>query len=503
MWRLTSELIAYFPVGKPIVYLASVEKKQHQVEVRKKIGYDSVEELYLYENNFRIRLGCRGDDEVTVYASSNEFPTKDWYMVGNFSTKSLWPILSQHVVENGNFLEDTEFEACFSDDEPGMSTFVSFEMKEYKVYFEEMKRRLNCEMCKKTKKIVPGRRYDTLSVSYYILAPVLYRKSDDTNSGYLDSGTLPEAFLYVESLKEGETKISDVLKNRPFGEIKILTKKPNVVDAGEALEDDFSGNIQDYWKDIFKNTEGIKNTLDIFSVTNTPDIKEELIPREELVATVKDILFDSILNAWDLNSYRSDLFIGSKIDDKDNIERLTKILTNSIKDGNYMKTMYYSGLFRHLGLDLMKLSEEVYHDWRAMSLDHDFDTYLKYNSYYANPGRIDLDKCSAKIRIKSTNYKLDVITLEDLYGKGELRDTIIAVIEEARKNFGLGISEYSSVNVGTKKDPKEYIMCKVTLSDILKFKKGVSGMSETLKDEIRLRHFVWVSVTFDKEGELK
>ena len=151
----------------------------------------------------------------------------------------------------------------------------------------------------------------------------------------------------------------------------------------------------------------------------------------------------------------------------------------------------------------MKLSEEVYHDWRAMSLDRDFDTYLKYSSYYTNPGRIDLEKCSAKIRIKSTNYKLDVITLEDLYGKGELRDTIIAVIEEARKNFGLGISEYNSVNVGTKKDPKEYVMCKVTLSDILKFKKGVSGMSETLKDEIRLRHFVWVSVTFDKEGELK
>ena len=40
----------------------------------------------------------------------------------------------------------------------------------------------------------------------------------------------------------------------------------------------------------------------------------------------------------------------------------------------------------------------------------------------------------------------------------------------------------------------------LTLDDLIKFKKGVSKMSETLKNEILENHFVWVQVVFDKDG---
>jgi hypothetical protein len=118
--------------------------------------------------------------------------------------------------------------------------------------------------------------------------------------------------------------------------------------------------------------------------------------------------------------------------------------------------------------------------------------------------RKDTDKNISRQRVKSTKYKLDVITLKDLYGESsELKDTIIECVNEVRTNYGLGASNYELINVGTKKDPLEYIICELTLQDILKLKKGVSGLSETLKNEIMKRHFVWVQVVFDKDGDIK
>jgi hypothetical protein len=90
--------------------------------------------------------------------------------------------------------------------------------------------------------------------------------------------------------------------------------------------------------------------------------------------------------------------------------------------------------------------------------------------------------------------------LKDLYGDSELKDAIIGAVNKVREDFGLGATEYNLIDIGNKKEPKEYIICKLTLDDLIKFKKGVSKMSETLKNEILENHFVWVQVVFDKDG---
>jgi hypothetical protein len=157
-----------------------------------------------------------------------------------------------------------------------------------------------------------------------------------------------------------------------------------------------------------------------------------------------------------------------------------------------------------LGIDIRELATKVLHSWKATPIDSDFDTYLKYSHYYSNPMRKDTDKNISRQRVKSTKYKLDVVTLKDLYGESsELKDTIIECVNNVRTNYGLGASNYELINVGTKKDPLEYIICELTLQDILKLKKGVSGLSETLKNEIMNRQFVWVQVVFDKDGDIK
>jgi hypothetical protein len=118
--------------------------------------------------------------------------------------------------------------------------------------------------------------------------------------------------------------------------------------------------------------------------------------------------------------------------------------------------------------------------------------------------RKETDKNTSRQREKSTRYKLDIVTLKDLYGESsELKDTIIECINKVRSNYGLGASEYEKINIGTRKEPLEYIICELTLEDIIKLKKGVSELSETLKNEIMKRHFVWVQVVFDKDGDIK
>ncbi|MBP3732095.1 MAG: hypothetical protein J6I84_02495 [Bacilli bacterium] len=501
MWRLTSEIIAYFPIGTKKVYLSAVEKKQYQSEVLKLIGNEVCEEVRLYENSFKLMIG----ENLSIYAKCSEFPVDDWYEIPNFHLPELSKIIAQ--VDIGHGIINGEYEACFSDNQLGKVSFVCPEMLEYKSYFEEMKRRINCEMCKKTKKWVPGHRYDTITSSVYYLCPVLSRRKDELNSEFKSSESdMSEVFLYVESLNDDEKKISDILRGRGMGEIKIGYTKSSMVDSGVALEDDFSGDIQDYWKDIFKNTSGenLKSVLDIFSIISPGrSLLSDRIPVLELSDIIKNHIFTTIIDSWDIDHYRADLYIGNKNSDEENIRNLSKLfIATQIKDGNFLKNLYYPELFKNIGLNLLGLATEVFHEWQGTKLDGDFDTYLKYHDYYANQNRIKLENNTSKQRIKSTDYKLEVVTLKDLYGEGELRDTIKAVIENARDNYGLGISEYTAVNIGTKKDPKEYIISKVTLDDILKFKKGISGMSENLKKEIMLSHFVWASVTFDKEGEI-
>jgi hypothetical protein len=167
-----------------------------------------------------------------------------------------------------------------------------------------------------------------------------------------------------------------------------------------------------------------------------------------------------------------------------------------------LKGLYYPELYKDLGIDVKKLVKEAIEEVKGIRVCHDFNYYMKYLDYWKNPGRVDPNKCCSKQRVKSTNYKLDVVTLKDLYGETELKDTIIEAVNKVREDFGLGATEYSLINIGNKKEPKEYIVCKLTLNDIIKFKKGVSKMSENLKNDILENHFVWVQVIFDKDGTL-
>ena len=323
----------------------------------------------------------------------------------------------------------------------------------------------------------------------------------------VDFDKMPEVWIYVGELGDEKT-VSEVLKNRSFGDgpndLKIAFKTKSMVDAGETLTNDYSGEIKDYWLPIYDNAikEGkpLKEILDTFSVISNLTTTVS-IPTNELENLTQDTIERVLIDCWNLDNVRADLFVGDKNKESENLERAEKLFVISgIKDTNFLKGLYYPELYKDLGIDLKKLVKNAVQEVKGIKVCHDFDHYLKYLDYWKNPGRVDTNKCCSKQRVKSTNYKLDVVTLKDLYGDSELKDTIIGAVNKVREDFGLGATEYNLINIGNKKEPKEYIICKLTLDDLIKFKKGVSKMSETLKNEILENHFVWVQVVFDKDG---
>ena len=165
--------------------------------------------------------------------------------------------------------------------------------------------------------------------------------------------------------------------------------------------------------------------------------------------------------------------------------------------------LYYSGLYKKIGLDLNAILIDTLGDWDENTVVYgSFDNYLKFISYTEQ--RLKNQYVSQQ-RVNSTTYKLETNTLNDIFGETELKDSLIELVNYAKSNIGLGIDSYRILNIGTKKSPKEFISCTVTINDLIDFKskKGELELSETLKHDILLAKFCQVSVSFDRDSEIK
>ena len=93
--------------------------------------------------------------------------------------------------------------------------------------------------------------------------------------------------------------------------------------------------------------------------------------------------------------------------------------------------------------------------------------------------------------------------LDTVCGNGELRDSVINIVNFARNNFGAGASSYTLYNAGTKKKPMEYITVEVTLDDLVSWAGGKDKLSDSLKKEIMSTKFTRVTVIIDKDKEVE
>ena len=521
-WRLTPGFTAFvFAVGSERrVYLASRDKKTHKTPVIKLMGdnFAKCDELSIDLNELDLKFGRIHrewiSDVLGIYVRNPEvFPDDSWYRVMNFDESQLPNFFLDLDCNKGEFPGQT-FEAVFSETNPEVVSFVCPAMPTYRKYLEEMKRRMNCEFNKKSKKWVPGHRYDTVKETYFYLGHVKSRKTDPNNSEFKGDSDMVDAYLYVNVLRDSDKSISDILKTRTFGQeledIKVLYSIPSSVESGEVLADDFGSDIEVYWETMINNTIescketlskeyiGYKDTGKLFDILcyQSPDHLE--YPKE-VVDRYRDILVkladDALVRCYNLQ--RSDKNInvlqGNKLED--NVKALERNLYLLTKDGNMSRNAYYPQLFKKLKIDVSAIIRDEMEGWSETRLLVDFDTFKKYEFYFDTRSN-DLNITSRQ-RIHTTTYSTDVTTVKDIFGTGELSEAIINLVDNAKDNFGIGISEYSVYNAGTKKKPNEYVSCVVTLQDIINY--AGPNLSDILKQEIMGKRFTRAIVNIDKD----
>ena len=143
---------------------------------------------------------------------------------------------------------------------------------------------------------------------------------------------------------------------------------------------------------------------------------------------------------------------------------------------------------------MLKLWKEIFTDFSG-----NFSTYCQYGFYF-DKRNSDINLISRQ-RVNTSSYSIDLVPIKNILGEGALTRAVIDMINFAKPNCGIGVSKYAVYNVGTKKSPKEYISCEVTLKDLLDHTKD--SISDELKAEIIKNKFTRIIVQADKDRELE
>lgn len=522
-WRLTPSLEAFVLSGidSPMCYLSPSDKPQYKNAVIKTIP-GSYKEVHIDSNEFELKFcGSYPFQDLSVFVKSGELPSKDWYRIMNFQREDMVKFFLELNSSRGEFPGEL-FEAIFSETNPTKVSFSCPHMSNHKVYMEELRRRLNCELSRKTKKWVAGHRYDTLKETYYYLGSVMSRRKDGENDSlFLDDTGMVEVHLYTNTKEDSDTSISDILRTRTFGNtktsIKTITAIPTAVDCGEELINDLGDDIRVYWDTMLDNAEKqlinyspcgeeiISETKRYFDVLCYMSAGKLDYPKEiaNRVFKFAERVFDNLLiRYWDLSTIRKDMTINSSNTKVDNIEALVKILIFDSGDLNISRYQYYNDMFARIGVDLRAAAGVSLDNWSVDNLSETFDTFVKHSDYFDR--RKNQGDITSRQRVSTTTYKLDVIKLADLFGEGSmLTNTLIEIVKFAKNNFGAGVSEYLTYNCGTKKKPLEYSSIVITLGDIISWYKGAENIDVELKAEIMNKLFTRVYVIIDNDREVE
>lgn len=517
-WRTTTDITLMVENidGSNVVYIASPEKKQYEVAVSR-LSKNIYKTTTIENKDLEVKIGDKNGD-FAIYLKTDKIPELGWAEIMNFYKPSIWKILEQCKTKNG--VLDDKFQVSFTDSDLKIITIVNSGMKEYTEYQSEMIRKLSCEIGKKTKTLKPGHRYDLLKETRYYLCPIIYRKSCLRNSGFLidSEASGNKAYIYTNAIKPGNTTIEDVLMNSKFGigpyDLKVaLSDSSSWIDSGEKLKNDFSGDIKDYWEPIIDNavkayTEKLDNSeyytcsdhfRDIFEVLacQTPSLDISYKIDEPLKSKISKIVSDKLeydfLRAWKLRNKDKNLELDDSRKLEDNTNALIGIFYRTIVDENIEKLNYYSGLFSAIGIQLTTMATNQILSFSESDLTRSFESFLKYKFFWKNKiflySKPILNFSINRIKDSSEEVK-------NLFIGFELASTICELFNYSNANYGDGVSEYKvKVDKSTK---EQVVFCQITLQDIIKFKKGVSKLSENLKSEIKDNKFSTIIINCKK-----
>ena len=510
--KLVTSLTSYIVSGKKQIYLVdpNIDKRDlTKLKRRFDLKNPKFSEKLIFNNLFNLKLRKNLDTgEIDAFISNNDsLPSGEEYQVLNFNTSTAADILL--LTKSVDGVLEKKVEVCFSNEDKDLITFVSEDMPYYQEVLNEMLRSFYATSGKRTKKWIPGNRYDNSTTTFYYLGKYLCRKKNDLSSQYYDTkDDLTPVGLYVSSLK-GEKTIKEVLMTRRFSEsdtddgIKILWGNlPGAYDSGKYLENETPTTIGSIYLDKIKSmpeserSTHITSIFNLLSCVSDNDCLEYPSEVKDIVReSMKGGMYNVLFNNWNISRSTSDdgndNKVGSLLSTDDNILGLTNLFINDIIDSNIHKTTYYADLFKALDIDVELIARNALDNWNEADLVSTFEDYLRNISYFER--RIPA--------LSNTAVQLgtgDKVTIKGLFGDTELTKVLLDIISYSKKNFGAGVSlfemgSYSYPGSGSN------ITMKITLEDIIVFLGGEENMSDTLKKDIIDNKFIKLLIFFNSD----
>ena len=420
----------------------------------------------------------------------------EWIKVLNFDIK----FLGNLIIKNKFDINTAEFEDRFMiavDESTGDCIFVVDTMEEYNLAFNEMTRQLMCNIKSRTSKWIPGHRYDSETSTIYYLGSFPSYKQDELASEFSED-QISMVHLVCTNCR-GLKKISDVFKQRTFGngdnDIRVLTKASSMVDSGAILENDIA-DLSDCWESIFNNAWNsykqekisLRRIFDIFCYTRNHNLPETI--KQPIITELRNICFSCFIEYWNIPSGFSKGYpINSTQSLQENVDNLGTQVISKFQDPNILSKFYYQGLFKSLGIDFSTIIENIINSCSdpAKEICSSFEIYLEYGKYYFKFH--DKDRVS---RITNFSEFAD-------YGNGPLKEVLGEMLEDAKETFGVGCSEFFTRVEKVKNAESTVYIAGITVFDIIKWKKGVLIMDNSLKDDIMSNKFWQVYIEFEKQ----
>lgn len=462
-------------------------------------------------------------EDFKVQGSCEDLLGGEYLTIENFSQKFLGKLFLQNTVTNG-VLVGEEFEVAASD-ETGKVIFVSQEMEEYDDCFDEMVRRLNVSMNKKkTRKWIPGHRYDDEQGSYYYLGKFNSHRQDDYGSEFVSGLGSVECHIVSTNCRNFK-KISEVFRNKDFRDgLKVLYKLPSMIDVGQKLEDDIDSGEIDYNKDIipdlfirsYKQYMGgtfiddnvipsIFDALCYVDITRAESSVENNDVKTIMADIVRSQALKTLITFWNTNIPACK--IGENVSDQDNVKYINEHVWKI--DKNVLAPIYYRELYSYYGINIEEIISSCISGFSIKrDILGDFENYYKYLPYYFKYRNSDISTRNCNLRQKSAKANRystpeKIVSISDLFGNSEeLKTLLIEMANKAKDTYGIeACHSFGIYNVGTKKDVNSYARFCINIDDILKYKKGIPGLTENLKNEIMRTQFreLMVQVDIDKK----
>lgn len=510
-FRLISE-VKVFIQGRDL-YIASPDNKGCISKVKSKIPKTEklIDELQIELEDFSIRL----NSQLDIIVSSNNLPggSKYEYRLANYDRNGLGDLILSKNFDHGKCID--LFEPAIND-EDGSIILVSPGMLSYTKASDEMIRRMNCQMLKKTKTFIPGHRYDSVDNTIFYLGKLYSHSVSDLNSDYIKHAPR-EVHIFTKYIGEAKT-VSEILNNGvfftgdAFSDYYKIDSTENLglmVDSGEVLVNDFT-KYSNYLDNLYKNSievnknsdysYGLKTIFDIFKLSDDPinsiddNLRSEL--EDFLRKDIKRVLYTFWNSDTTYTNSRLDLSLNTPKEEL--TDRLISRYFSEVLDPNTKKHSYYREMFNDLGINLTDLVDLIFSTWDSTILETDFDIFINYSRGKAYNVRLRTEKSS-----KYSGH-LSVVKLSDLIKNDDLIDCIKDFCSTIRSSYGVGCSLYEKINVGTMTKPLIYENITITSQDIVNYykEKGLE-IPENLKCGILDEKFCQVNINVDLGSEIE